>query len=179
LGPGQYNLDKVEAFPVYKFKPSSMFCSKVERVNYAKESKKAKHGRSGSVMETLKSAMKPAIEESDTDSDSDNGVPGPGSYNTMMMNSDFQVNPAPERLQFFGSTVTKRSFTTGPGMYDPKPAKAHIHKGKPIPFACSDKRFRKKKIDKTPGPGEYKQATLISDLSNKPWGKKGIFGSSE
>jgi hypothetical protein len=34
LGPGQYNLDKIEAFPVYKFKPSSMFASKVERVNY-------------------------------------------------------------------------------------------------------------------------------------------------
>ena len=43
LGPGQYNLDKVEAFPVYKFKESSVFVSKVERVNPKRERKLMKH----------------------------------------------------------------------------------------------------------------------------------------
>ena len=64
-------------------------------------------------------------------------------------------------------------------MYDPKPIQAVIHKGRNVAFACSDKRFRRKKIDKTPGPGEYKSNTIIQEIAMKPWGKKGIFGSSE
>jgi hypothetical protein len=30
-GPGHYNGDKVDVFPIYKYKPSSVFVSKVER----------------------------------------------------------------------------------------------------------------------------------------------------
>ena len=103
LGPGQYNLDKVEAFPVYKFKPSSMFVSKVERVNPRRELKKSR--KTQSVQDMLRQAMKPAIEDdTDTDSSDDNGVPGPGYYQNINQQSDFYVEPIPERLQFFGST---------------------------------------------------------------------------
>jgi len=100
-------LDKRETFPIYKMKENSIFTSKVERVNYLKESKKTekkKHGRSNSVMNTLKNAMRPAIEELESDSESDNGVPGPGSYNVHDMTSNFKAEPVSERHQFFGST---------------------------------------------------------------------------
>lgn len=30
-GPGAYNVDKVDIFPIYKYKPSSNFVSKVQR----------------------------------------------------------------------------------------------------------------------------------------------------
>lgn len=30
-GPGHYNADKVDIFPIYKYKPSSVFVSKVVR----------------------------------------------------------------------------------------------------------------------------------------------------
>jgi hypothetical protein len=30
-GPGHYNADKVDIFPIYKYKPSSVFVSKVAR----------------------------------------------------------------------------------------------------------------------------------------------------
>lgn len=30
-GPGHYNAEKVDVFPIYKYKPSSVFVSKVDR----------------------------------------------------------------------------------------------------------------------------------------------------
>lgn len=33
-GPGHYNADKVDIFPIYKYKPSSVFVSKVARDNH-------------------------------------------------------------------------------------------------------------------------------------------------
>lgn len=30
-GPGYYNAEKVDVFPIYKYKPSSVFVSKVDR----------------------------------------------------------------------------------------------------------------------------------------------------
>ncbi len=30
-----------------------------------------------------------------------------------------------------------------------------------------------------PGPGTYKQPTLAEQISKKPWGKQGVFGSTE
>jgi len=30
-GPGYYNAEKVDIFPIYKYKPSSVFVSRVER----------------------------------------------------------------------------------------------------------------------------------------------------
>ncbi len=104
LGPGQYNVDKVEAFPVYKFKPSSMFASKVERVNYWKELQRS-HRHTNTITDVLRQAMKPAIEdESDTESSDDNGIPGPGYYQNDALPSDFNKNEVPDWLQFFGST---------------------------------------------------------------------------
>lgn len=35
-GPGHYNSDKVEIFPIYKYKPSSVFVSKVVRDKHMK-----------------------------------------------------------------------------------------------------------------------------------------------
>jgi Sperm-tail PG-rich repeat len=32
-GPGHYNAEKVDIFPIYKYKPSSVFVSKVAREN--------------------------------------------------------------------------------------------------------------------------------------------------
>jgi Sperm-tail PG-rich repeat len=30
-----------------------------------------------------------------------------------------------------------------------------------------------------PGPGAYKQQTIVESLNKKPWGKQGVFGSTE
>jgi len=30
-----------------------------------------------------------------------------------------------------------------------------------------------------PGPGAYKQPTIVESLHRKPWGKQGVFGSTE
>lgn len=35
-GPGHYQSDKTEIFPIYKYKPSSVFASKVDRVRDSK-----------------------------------------------------------------------------------------------------------------------------------------------
>ena len=36
-GPGYYNSDKVDIFPIYKYKPNSVFVSKVDRENANKK----------------------------------------------------------------------------------------------------------------------------------------------
>lgn len=30
-----------------------------------------------------------------------------------------------------------------------------------------------------PGPGQYERPTIIEDMVKKPWGKNGVFGSTE
>ena len=40
-GPGSYNVDKVDIFPIYKYKPSSIFVSKVQRETAGKDQKLA------------------------------------------------------------------------------------------------------------------------------------------
>lgn len=46
-GPGHYNADKIDIFPIYKYKPSSVFVSKVERnnLNKLKAASASKQGR--------------------------------------------------------------------------------------------------------------------------------------
>ena len=143
---------------------SSMFASKVERVNHLKEMKRSKiHRKSNSVAEMLKELMKPAIEDdSSSEADSyDNGVPGPGNYAIAQKVSDFNKTDVPERLQFFGSTVDrfkkkKIEHLIGPGSYNLKaPQGKPRAKGVLVPFACGDKRFKKKRVETVPGPGSY------------------------
>lgn len=180
IAPGQYNLDKVEAFPVYKLKQSASFMSKVNRTtSYAEEM--AKQGRKrNSMTQFFRSAMQNEYDSSDSD---DEAQPGPGAYTTQKY-SDFTVDPTPERLQFFGSKADRfpnqktAHPNVGPGMYDMKQM-AKSARGKKVPFACGDIRFRKKKLENVPGPGSYKAPTIVNDISHKTWGKKGIFGSSE
>ena len=107
LGPGQYNLDKVEAFPVYKFKESSVFVSKVERVNPKRERKLMKH-KSKSMSQILADAIKQRNEDlSDSDTDEDAGGPGPGQYMTLDDGSDFKLIQTPAQHQHFGPTVDR------------------------------------------------------------------------
>lgn len=35
------------------------------------------------------------------------------------------------------------------------------------------------KMQEVPGPGTYQNKTLVENISKKPWGKQGVFGSTE
>lgn len=56
-------------------------------------------------------------------------------------------------------------------------AKARKEKLQKAPIST---RERFKDIYKTdvPGPGQYVEQTLVDEISKKPWGKKGVFGST-
>jgi hypothetical protein len=34
-------------------------------------------------------------------------------------------------------------------------------------------------VEAVPGPGQYSQQTIIDHMAKKPWGKNGVFGSTE
>lgn len=193
VGPGDYDTSgKVGAFPVYKFKQSAAFSSKVDRQSsYALETEREarKNNKKNNITSMLRTAMenRKALSDEDSESSSDDDNPGPGAYQTQKQ-SDFYVEPTPERLQFFGSKADrfqqsvgrKVDTNVGPGMYDYANKTAIVDKkGKKVPFACGDMRFRKKKLEVNPGPGAYKAHTIVGDLNMKTQGKKGIFGSSE
>ena len=44
-GPGYYNADKVDIFPIYKYKPSSVFVSKVARDKHIRSSQTLPSGK--------------------------------------------------------------------------------------------------------------------------------------
>lgn len=118
-GPGHYNAEKVDIFPIYKYKPSSVFVSKVARDTH--------HKLRGSSQLLMKpqSATAP-IDDDYYDEDEDEYAPGPGSYYNQHASTTFKVKNVPERLQFFGSTVerfqekvdkNKLPPNVGPGSY--------------------------------------------------------------
>ena len=39
-------------------------------------------------------------------------------------------------------------------------------------------RFKNMYKNDVPGPGQYQEKTLVDEISKKPWGKKGVFGST-
>ena len=102
---------------------------------------------------------------------------------TLDEGSDFKLMQTPAHHQHFGTTVDrfpKQKRKMDIPFYDIKKV-GHERKLRTglAPFACGDMRFRKWKVDNVPGPGTYKAQTITHELSRKPWGKKGIFGSSE
>lgn len=106
IGPGQYNTDKAllnqNIFPIYKFKNSSIFASKVPRMFDNPQRMKVKYTKRAA----LSAPRQPnAFDENDTDED--DGVPGPGFYYNPGTSSDFSIEPYTEKSQYFGSTVER------------------------------------------------------------------------
>ena len=49
-----------------------------------------------------------------------------------------------------------------------------------MPFLSTNIRFMDNNQQALiPGPGAYKQPTIVESLHKKPWGKQGVFGSTE
>lgn len=95
ITPRDYNI-----FPIYKFKNSSVFASKVPRMDKSNKMK-VKYGKRASL-----SAPKVPNALEDNDSE-DDGVPGPGFYYNPSITSDFAIEPYTGRNQYFGSTVER------------------------------------------------------------------------
>jgi len=126
VGPGHYQVEKTDIFPIYKYMQSSVFASKVERATSMQIKRRKRgipvvgHSRPITAYHHL---TKPKIEhfEEDLSSDDDNG--GPGYYINHENLSSFNKNIAPKRKQFFGSTVArfdsegKKKSKVGPGSY--------------------------------------------------------------
>lgn len=166
IGPGSYYETKEVVMPLYKYKPSSVFVSNCKRDCY------------------IPPNGKPLKEESE-DSEEDE-VPGPGHYNHSESVSAFNVKPVPERLQFFGSTASRFKSTQvegsniAPGMYGElrKPIGAKKPGDSKAPFSSTKTRFEAK-METSPGPGAYKEETIVDSINKKVWGRQGVFGSSE
>ena len=48
-----------------------------------------------------------------------------------------------------------------------------------IPFQSSNTRFIEKSSLNVPGPGSYQDHDIVEKMTKKPWGKQGVFGSTE
>jgi hypothetical protein len=118
VGPGQYNSEKQEIFPVYKYKQSSVFASKVQRSfsQHGPKDKKKKPGQRNTHTENAQrsnfSKTQTIANDDDEDEESDSeledtATPGPGYYANHYTNSAFRLKGIPERVQFFGSTVER------------------------------------------------------------------------
>lgn len=181
VGPGQYNIDKINIFSGYKFRNSSIFSSKVPRMMNSKGSLKSLHNKRASLSAPK---TKTAIEQAEETSDEE-GAPGPGYYNSQSQ-SDFNQEPYTGKMQYFGSTVerfpAKKMQNLGPGNYNVETdfsvakKRAEINnKNRAIGF---DERFKEMKMSEVPGPGAYKEPTLVEEISKKTRGKKGAFGAT-
>lgn len=104
VGPGQYNIDKINIFPIYKFQNSSVFSSKVPRMENQKQKMKYSHKKRASLSAPKQLSVLQQIEQ---DEDDDEGVPGPGYYYNMNTISDFNLEPNTGKNQYFGSTVER------------------------------------------------------------------------
>ena len=179
-GPGHYNAEKVDIFPIYKYKPSSVFVSKVARETH-------KGLRSSTHMSGFGLPPKPhtaASQQDDDyyDEDDEDQPPGPGSYYNPHQSTTFKVKSVPERLQFFGSTVERFHDQTdkqkippavGPGSYsvNAQLGQKKIRTNHNVPFQSNDQRFTDKQAMLVPGPGTYQSKTLIENLQKRTWGK--------
>lgn len=173
IGPGSYNQLPGSLAPMYKFQPSAVFQSGTKRSSFVPPPGK-------SIAETN------ATEEMDV-LEQDSSVPGPGYYYSEQM-SAFKARQVPERLQFFGSTAARFDYKkagnakVGPGSYAvvTAPGAGSRKSEMKAPFASTDMRFQhREKIEKTPGPGSYKDQQFLDDLKEKAWGRQGVFGTTE
>jgi hypothetical protein len=153
--------------PLYKYRPSSSFASSSKRDCY------------------IPPSNKPPQEEDEISDDEQ--APGPGYYSLGASVTAFSAKSVPERLQFFGSTVSRfkpvrpETANIGPGMYGElrKPIAAKKPGDSKAPFSSTKTRFQANVDSSSPGPGAYKGETLVDSVNKKVWGKQGVFGSSE
>ena len=174
LGPGHYEVDKVQIVPGYKMTKSAVFKSRVERATSVQVKKRQKNripvGNSRPITayhNVIK--QKVGFLETENDDESDEDIPGPGYYVSNENITAFNPQNVPQRQQFFGSTVArfedKRTKNkVGPGSYSYEMsstsagtrASSHYQQHKP-PFSSSGARFEPKKAEEEPGPGQYTQ----------------------
>ncbi|CAI2359206.1 unnamed protein product [Moneuplotes crassus] len=198
VGPGHYQVEKSDIFPIYKYKQSSVFASRVERATSVQIKKRKRgnlvvgHSRPITAYQHL---TKPKVGhfEEDLSSDEDDKR-GPGCYINHENLSSFNQNIAPRRKQFFGSTVArfegegKKKSKVGPGSYNyevPGTAKTrastHYQSRRP-PFSSSGNRFGKKTAGEEPGPGSYSVGERQLGVEQKrmiPFTKSKAFGTTE
>ena len=179
LGPGHYQVEKTDMFPIYKYKQSSVFASNVERATSVQVKKRAKNnipvGKNRPITayhNVMKEKM--GFIETENDEDSEEDHPGPGYYISNENITAFNPKRVPQRQQFFGSTVarfedkSRSKNKVGPGSYNydatsasaATRASSHYQQRKP-PFSSSGARFEIKKAIEEPGPGAYQISRLI------------------
>ena len=164
LGPGAYTLAQ-SPFRV-RVRPSAVFQSGTQRTSYIPV-----YGRQHT-----------QPEESLSEESTEDAVPGPGTYCGPEALSSFRLRAVPEKLQFFGSRVSRfrlkqvGNSELGPGSYTP-PASKRAASTK-VPFATSDVRFQGRE-EELPGPGSYRAQQFVEEIRRKVWGKQGIFGTTE
>jgi hypothetical protein len=83
-GPGYYNAEKVDIFPIYKYKPSSVFVSRVGRDNQKSLKTHSAFPTKNqlSTSHNGKAAINPLNDDDyyEEDDDDDGKTPGPGAY---------------------------------------------------------------------------------------------------
>ena len=190
LGPGHYQVEKTDIFPIYKYKQSSVFASRVERATSVQVKKRKRPnlpvGRTRPI--TAYQNMNPKLGHFEAElSSDDDEQPGPGYY-------VFNQKPVPSRHQFFGSTVArfgddhKKKSRVGPGSYNCEPpgtAKTRAstqHNSRRPAFSSSGNRFQRKQTIEEPGPGAYAVTDLDAQKENKrviPLSKNRAFNTTE
>lgn len=197
IGPGHYQVEKTDIFPIYKYKQSSVFASRVERATSVQVKKRKRAnlvvGQTRPIT-AYQHLTKPKIDhfEDDLSSDEDNKG-GPGYYVNHENISSFNQKVVPPTKQFFGSTVArfdgrrqKRS-KVGPGSYHyeaPGTAKTRAstqYQSRRPPFSSSGNRFVKKKAAEEPGPGTYMAEKELGTEQKRmiPYSKNKAFGTTE
>lgn len=199
VGPGHYQVEKTEMFPIYKYKQSSVFASRVERATSVQIKKRTRHnipvGRTRPITAYQK-MVRGAVGYIGTElsSDDEGDFPGPGAYNNATVTA-FNPKQVPQRQQFFGSTVarfddkSKRRDKVGPGSYNYETASTAArtrasshHLSKRPPFSSSGQRFEAKREIEEPGPGAYAAVDPEGQKENKrilPVNKNRAFGTTE
>lgn len=200
LGPGHYQVEKTEIFPIYKYKPTSVFASRVERATSVQVKKRQRNnlpvGRTRPI-----TAYQNVIRQhtdfvgADLESDDDGDNPGPGYYNSHTALTAFNPKHVPQRQQFFGSTVArfddkqKSKAKVGPGSYNyeaPSTATgtraSSQYQNRRPGFSSSGQRFEPKRAIEEPGPGTYVIANPEAQKENKRFvasTKNRAFGTTE
>lgn len=100
IGPGQYNLDRMSLFPIYKFQTSSVFSSKVPRMLNKPQLMKVKYSKKSK-------SKKKSSELVDSDESGDEGVPGPGYYNASNSSSFIKEKSPTKKPQVFVSNTER------------------------------------------------------------------------
>lgn len=195
LGPGHYQVEKTDMFPIYKYNKSSVFASKVERATSVQVKKRAKNrlpvGQTRPIT-AYHNVMREKMGFLDTEiaDESEEEMPGPGYYVQNENITSFNPKRVPQRQQFFGSTVARfedkarAKSKVGPGTYNydattasvATRASSHYQQRKP-PFSSSGARFEAQKTIEEPGPGAYseepqnvRKAVPVSNNKNRAFG---------